>query len=311
MQKQSILALIAFSAIILLLSTPNQSKGTDNAIYWSRIDGICRTKTDGTGTQRLVTTNGQSYGIAIDATGGKMYWTDRDGGKILRSNLNGSEVEDVLTGLAAPTDITLDHSSGKMFWAGFDTGIINSANLDGTNPQTLYTNSSGSFIGIALDITSEKIYWSDHSKILRSNYDGTHVENIISNIDAPFALDIASDKIYWTDATNGALVSANLDGSDLRYLWEQNCFTLGIVVDSDASNVYWAKTTFTPGHPNEPLNAIMRANLDGTNTEAFYPYFTYAMAIGPVPEPATLFILALGGMILRKRKPQITQITQK
>ena len=37
------------------------------------------------------------YGLAVDVSGGKMYWTDRQNGKIQRADLDGSNVEDLLT----------------------------------------------------------------------------------------------------------------------------------------------------------------------------------------------------------------------
>ena len=46
----------------------------------------------------------------------KMYWADTNAGKIQRSNLDGSGVEDlVTTGLEAPIGIALDVSGGKMY----------------------------------------------------------------------------------------------------------------------------------------------------------------------------------------------------
>ena len=44
--------------------------------------------------------------IAVDARGGKLYWTEI--GKVRRANLDGSNVEDVVTGLYNPEGITLD-----------------------------------------------------------------------------------------------------------------------------------------------------------------------------------------------------------
>ena len=55
-------------------------------------------------------------GIALDLPGGRMYWVDQGAGKILRANLDGSNVEDlVTTGLIGPYGIALDlRGQGKM-----------------------------------------------------------------------------------------------------------------------------------------------------------------------------------------------------
>jgi hypothetical protein len=48
-----------------------------------------------------------SWGIALDVAGGKIYWTEAKIGKIKRANLDGSEVEEIFTGLSAPSRIAL------------------------------------------------------------------------------------------------------------------------------------------------------------------------------------------------------------
>ena len=50
-------------------------------------------------------------GIAVDAAGGKIYWTVR--GKIQRANINGRNVEDVVTGLATPVGIALNAPAAR------------------------------------------------------------------------------------------------------------------------------------------------------------------------------------------------------
>ena len=50
-------------------------------------------------------------GAAQDVASGKMYWTDFGTGKIQRANLDGSQVEDLITtGLRNPNGIALDLS---------------------------------------------------------------------------------------------------------------------------------------------------------------------------------------------------------
>ena len=68
---------------------------------------IQRFNFDGTGfDSNLITGLDAPRGIAVDAAGGKIYWTAR--GKIQRANLNGSNVQNVVTGLGAPADIALN-----------------------------------------------------------------------------------------------------------------------------------------------------------------------------------------------------------
>ena len=50
-------------------------------------------------------------GIAVDAAGGRIYWAAR--GKIQRANINGGNIQDVVTGLGAPLNIALGVAPGS------------------------------------------------------------------------------------------------------------------------------------------------------------------------------------------------------
>ena len=51
---------------------------------------------------------------AYDANLGKIYWTDSGTDKVQRANLDGSNIEDLVTeGLRTPTSIALDLENGK------------------------------------------------------------------------------------------------------------------------------------------------------------------------------------------------------
>ena len=65
----------------------------------STLDGL-------TPPQTLVTLQSRPMGLAVDTTGGKLYWTDVDG-KIQRANFSGGNIQNVVTGLRVPGDIAL------------------------------------------------------------------------------------------------------------------------------------------------------------------------------------------------------------
>ena len=84
-----------------------------------------------------------------------LYWTDTGTDKIQRANLDGTNVQDlVTTGLERPDGIALDLAGGKMYWADFGTDKIQRANLDGTNVQDLVTTGLRIPDGIAVFISS-------------------------------------------------------------------------------------------------------------------------------------------------------------
>ena len=86
-------------------------------------------------------------------TAGKIYWTD---GKypyrdriIRRANLDGSNSEDLLTGLDSLGDLAVDDTAGKIYWT--DKSGIRRADLDGTNAEILLRELR--YVrGIALDV---------------------------------------------------------------------------------------------------------------------------------------------------------------
>ena len=84
-----------------------------------------------------------------------MYWADRSTNKIQRANLDGSNIEDLVTeadGLIDPEDIALDIVEGKMYWADRGTDTIQRANLDGSNIEDLLIIEGAALSSIALDV---------------------------------------------------------------------------------------------------------------------------------------------------------------
>ena len=87
----------------------------------------------------------------MDPVGGKIYWTDRRTDRIQRANLDGSEVEDLVTdGLLNPQGIALDLTDRKMYWTDWGTDTIQRANLDGTGVEDVVTTGLMDPWGIAL-----------------------------------------------------------------------------------------------------------------------------------------------------------------
>ena len=80
-------------------------------VYWAEEIGeysgkIQRANLNGTNIETLATVQGLPTGISVDTTAGKVYWANSLGG-IQRTDLNGSEVENVVLGITAPGDFVL------------------------------------------------------------------------------------------------------------------------------------------------------------------------------------------------------------
>ncbi|KAA3605228.1 MAG: DUF5050 domain-containing protein [Calditrichaeota bacterium] len=89
---------------------------TNSKIYWSEGSGgsatIKKANLDGSSITTLITNGANGLnrprGIDIDETNSKMYFADRNGNKIQRSDLDGSNVEDLVTsGISSPFGVSL------------------------------------------------------------------------------------------------------------------------------------------------------------------------------------------------------------
>lgn len=128
-------------------------------IYWSEsIDGqtgyILRANLDGTDITTVVSGTDKPARIALDVTGGKVYWTDYVVDVVRRANLDGSQVEDlyIVGANLNPDGIAVDPAAGKVYWGQAvqtNRQIIMRMDLDGSNPEEVLT---GNF-GIITDLT--------------------------------------------------------------------------------------------------------------------------------------------------------------
>lgn len=83
----------------------------------------------------------------------QIYWTSA--GRIQRANLDGSNIEDLVTGLDWAHNLALDVGEGKMYWTeyrSYRSGEIRRANLDGSDIEDLVTGLHFPQ-GLALDLS--------------------------------------------------------------------------------------------------------------------------------------------------------------
>ncbi|MBA3483776.1 MAG: hypothetical protein H0T51_18385, partial [Pirellulales bacterium] len=208
-------------------------------------------------------------GMAIDMAGGKMYWVDHNAGRIQRANLDGSNVEIILSGFGNGTlvGIELDLAAGKMYWTNYSAGQIQRANVDGTGLENLVTGQNGIW-DVTLDTSAGKMYWSTWYGgvvvIHRANTDGSGAELLWTGAAASspsgLALDTPASKMYWYDAVTRQILRSNLDGSDVQSAADLSSIPLSRVhwinVDPTAGKLYWSDL----GN-----GALYRSNLDGSN----------------------------------------------
>ena len=219
---------------------------------------------EGIGEPVVATTASQAW---------KLYWTDWSTAKIGRSNLDGSDVEDlVTTGLSLPSGLALDVSGGKMYWTDWGTDKIQRSNLDGSDVEDLVTTGLANPVDLALDVSGGKIYWMDggggRDKIQRSNLDGSDVETLVTtelSLPSGLALDVSGGKIYWTDRGTDKIQRSNLDGSGVETLVTGLVTPWDLALDVSGGKIYW--TDEGSGFLGRATGKIQRSDLDGSGVE--------------------------------------------
>jgi sugar lactone lactonase YvrE len=241
---------------------------TAGHIYWTNMgstpsvnDGsIERADIDGK-NRKVIVPRGATFTpkqIQLDQKNGKLYWCDREGMRVMRCNLDGSQVETLVETGRGEADrrfqtrwcvgITIDPERKQMYWSqkGPDNGNqgrIYRAGLEIPKGQTAANRSDIEVffdrlpepIDLELDHKNRVLYWTDRGDPPRGNT--VNRASIDAKPDAPeivlthlmegigIALDVPGDRMFVTDF-GGSLYSAKLDGSGERnFLFAQGNVT--------------------------------------------------------------------------------------
>ena len=194
----------------------------------------------------------------------KMYFLDSDDNEIYRSNLDGSDIDTLVTGQdLVLASIALNVIAEKMYWTTRNT--VSRANLDGSDVEVLVSGLDFPS-GIALDVGAGKTYWAEGEFIKCADLEGNNVVTLITEaFNATIrgiALDITGEKIYWVDRNRNRVKRADLDGNN-----KENLINLGIgAAPTDiALDLTNGKMYFTESATSNPR--IGRANLDGSDRD--------------------------------------------
>ena len=300
MKRAILIVAVSVLAItnILLADTLEQP-----IFYWADEGSgtIKRSTIDGSSTEIVISGINRPNGLAVDTTGGKIYWGARGSSTILRANLDGTCIENLVSiNKFEPVDITLDLNNNKMYWTDIRYGKIQRANLDGSQIEDIAAF-GGMAAGIDIDLQNEKLYWTDPfgsplpGKVWSSNLDGSEAVNIFTESVNFYdiTLDVNSENFYW--AEGGWIKRANYDGTNIENIISiSSGAVLGLDIDPISNKLYWT---------NALTNSIHRSNLDGSGIENIITNASRPLDIEfVVPEPASLILFSLCGLMLRRRR---------
>ena len=184
-------------------------------LYWCDREGmrVMRCNLDGSRIETLVdTSEGDTrpgkdlkkwcVGIAVDADGGKVYWTQKGPekagqGRLFRTNLeipagqsptNRQDIEVLYNNLPEPIDLDLDLGNRIMYWT--DRGApprgntVNRAPMDAANGKRpepeIIIHDLMEGIGLALDLENQRMFVTDLAgSVYIANLDGSNKRPIV------------------------------------------------------------------------------------------------------------------------------------
>jgi sugar lactone lactonase YvrE len=203
--------------------------------------------------------------LRIDPTRRKLYWSDREGMRVMRANLDGSELETlIVTGEGDEqrkdasrwcVGLALDLKAGKVYWSqkgadGQRQGVIKRANLDLPEGQTATNRADietvfaqlAEPIDLEIDDDTRLLYWTDRgdNTISRAPLDLAKRATVTTRNDREIivrnagevigiALDPKRDRLYYS-SLDGVLASTSLNGRHARTLLKDQGALTGIVL---------------------------------------------------------------------------------
>jgi hypothetical protein len=196
--------------------------------------------------------------LQLEKKSAKLYWCDREGMRVMRANLDGSQVETLVETGRGDTDgrdqtrwcvgITIDPKLGKIYWTQKGPtkgglGRLCRANIDIPSGESPANRSDievlfGQLpepIDLELDLANRALYWTDRGDPPRGNtvnrvrIDDANaapqilITHLMEGIG--IALDVPGNRMFVTDFA-GSVYSADLDGSNERnFLYAQGNLT--------------------------------------------------------------------------------------
>ena len=233
--------------------------------------------------------------LAIHPLQSKLYWTNNRG-EIQTCSLNGSNIENLITGLDSPKHITVDTIRSKLYWTDEQERIL-SADLNGENIQILVK----SLFSLGhITVAGDYLYWTEKinenkGTIRRANLKKRKMKllHALDSVPEGIAVDLESEKLYWSD-TQGRIRRSNIDGSQIEEVIIGLMAPGPIVLDSPHPEGW---VSAAPGHIaalNQPeLTEVLPNYPNPFNPETWIPYRL------SVPSEVSIAIYATDGKLVR------------
>lgn len=260
---------------VSLSTTQGYDMETDfykNILYFGDGAFVKSCNWDGTNIQTIYTaTSGFMIGgLALDLKNNKLYYSQFQQNigviTIMRSNLDGTALETVVTSTAGQTyNLAISQSLQKLYWAvssGLST-VIYRSNLDGSNVEALTTIAT--FVpGICIDDENQKLYlayWQNNEVRMTDMTCSTVPALLFSASQGTFQMSVSNieNKLYFGEMSTKKIRKCNLDGTS-----PQDIITLpaGQIMALSVPTVPPAPTIIENEKYTFKLNDFLFSNID-------------------------------------------------
>jgi DNA-binding beta-propeller fold protein YncE len=219
-------------------------------LYWANATIIRGAEKEGSGVRTAAVELNRPNGIAIDAAGGHVFWSENAGGRIMRMGLDGSDPT-LLTTVSAGQQLAINPSLGKLYWGSWQAGWY-SSDLDGNNLREIYPlwqlyQSSGAAT-VAVDTVTGHVYLGSATEggaLLRVQHDGSNPQYLTTLGSGVYGtvFDSTSNRLYFTNFDQGTLSFLNPVTLAVTTLATGLGQPLGIAITPDGSRLYWTERT--------------------------------------------------------------------
>jgi len=265
-----------------------------------------------------------------NAAGGRLFFLDVSGGRIVSANPDGTDKRVVLTGLnQVPDGIVVDIEAGHIYWTNMgvpslNDGSIERVDLDGKNRRVIVPKgATHTPKQLHLETASGKLYWCDREgmRVMRANLDGSKIETLVqtgaSDADARdltrwcvgITIDPKRGQVYWTqkgpdNANKGRLFRAGIEipkgqtaanRTDIEVWFDGLPEPIDLELDLEKRVLYWTDR----GDPPRG-NTVSRASVDapsGQTPEIVFDHLMEGIGIALDVPGNRMFMTDLGGSV--------------
>jgi DNA-binding beta-propeller fold protein YncE len=271
---------------------------------------------------------------AKNGAGGRIFFLDLAGSRVLSANPDGSDLKTIVIekGHELPDGLVIDLAAGHLYWTHMgnptaNDGTIVRSDLDGRNLKTIVPKGA-TFTPkqLQLERKSKKLYWCDREgmRVMRANLDGSNIETLVDTSQGDprpgkdatkwcvgIAVDVKGGKFYWTqkgpdNADKGRIFRANVaippgetpaNRRDVELVYDKLPEPIDLEIDPATRTLYWTDR----GDPPRG-NTVNRAPLDSPSGKRKEPaiIFSHLMeGIGLALDHAggRMFVTDLGGSL--------------